>query len=475
MASATTKSAASAKLPLSTRPTVEVRSADPFWDAHLKDSNRILFFRLAVFLVFLRVSLLHELIAYKLGVNTYILTIFGSLTIVGILLTGGVQRTLRARAALFWCGFAVWMILAVPFSSWRGGSTTLVLSYLRTEFTMLFVIAGLAMTWRECRTFMTAIGLAAVMNVLSGRIFLSGGEDYRRAVSFGTLSGPNDYAAHLLLALPFVALYILRAKRSIFIRLGAVIIVLFGLFLIVQTASRGAFIALAVVFLIYLKMASVHQKVAGLLVIPLMVAVAFFYSDSRSIRRLQSLYSPYSASGELVLDEATEASTAQRSYLLRKSIEYSLRYPIFGVGPGQFGTFEGTASRDSGRHGAWMQTHNAYTQVSSECGIPALMFFLLAIGSAVGLLRRLYRRAQEQKNSDIAVSALCVIIAFGGFCASLLFLSQTYYFYLPLLTSLAIAMSVAGHRELSALAAEKPSNPRAGGPGLPGGRGLARS
>src|SRR5207249_4894978 len=58
---------------------------------------------------------------------------------------------------------------------------------------------------------------------------------------------------------------------------------------------------------------------------------------------------------------------------LDQSIRYTLEYPIFGLGLGNFGVASGT---DVGRPEAWRTTHNTYTQISSEAGIPALMLFV---------------------------------------------------------------------------------------------------
>ncbi len=64
--------------------------------------------------------------------------------------------------------------------------------------------------------------------------------------------------------------------------------------------------------------------------------------------------------------------------------------PLTGVGPSQFANIEGETSREDGRQGAWQVTpHNAYTQVSSEMGIPGLLIFLAAIIATYRTFKRI--------------------------------------------------------------------------------------
>ena len=80
------------------------------------------------------------------------------------------------------------------------------------------------------------------------------------------------------------------------------------------------------------------------------------------------------------LDASAIASTDARMRLLTKSIKYTLYHPLFGVGPGMFAVAEDKEAHANGlRHGTWQGTHNSYTQVSSELGIPGCIFYVLVI------------------------------------------------------------------------------------------------
>ena len=79
----------------------------------------LMFFLLG--LVFIRFSMLHQLLTYQLNVNIYLLFIFGIPTILGTLATGGLARTLKRSTAFYWLGFAGCMVASIPFSCsiWR--------------------------------------------------------------------------------------------------------------------------------------------------------------------------------------------------------------------------------------------------------------------------------------------------------------------------------------------------------------------
>ena len=222
----------------------EVGSPQPSQEIYAFSPIRIVAFALGVALAFLRVSMFHQTAVYLTGVNLHLLYVVGIPALAGVVLAGGIQSAFRGRPAIYWVGFASWMILAVPFSSWRGGSTTLLLGYLRADLIMLFVIGGLVVTWRECKVMMSAIALGAAAAVLCARVFTQeGSAGYRTGIEFGTVSNPNDFAGHLLFALPFL-LWVVFASRAIVLRGAALAVVGYGIYAILGTASRGALLGL---------------------------------------------------------------------------------------------------------------------------------------------------------------------------------------------------------------------------------------
>jgi len=147
--------------------------------------------------------------------------------------------------------------------------------------------------------------------------------------------------------------------------------------------------------------------------------------------------------------EADE-SAASRMYLFKQSVLYTIQHPIFGVGPDQFSNFEGKTSLSQGQHGNWHVSHCGFTQVSSECGIPALFFFVASLGTAMIVVNRSYRKARAQGNAEVANACLCYLLAMVGFLTAITFLANAYGFYLPAMVGLSGVLASAANAKLAA-------------------------
>jgi O-antigen ligase len=70
---------------------------------------------------------------------------------------------------------------------------------------------------------------------------------------------------------------------------------------------------------------------------------------------------------------AAIGSQVQRQELFKKSLYITITHPLLVVGPDQFAVAVAGDSAKQGVHSPSLGTHNSYTQVSSECGIPAFI------------------------------------------------------------------------------------------------------
>ncbi|HXJ39248.1 MAG TPA: O-antigen ligase family protein [Bryobacteraceae bacterium] len=403
--------------------------------------------RLGMGLVFLMFSMLHQIQSMLMGVNLYLLYFFAVPALAAVVFTGGIQRAFRGRPAIYWTGFAVCIFLAAPFSTWPGGSVTLLMDYFRTSLPVMFVIAGLVTTWRDCKGIMSVIAASAAINVLSARLF-QGDDKFggRVGLSLGTVANPNDYAGHLLLVLPFLV-WVLLSSKSFVLRIGAGVAFSYGIYLILGTASRGAVIGLAIGGLVFFVTGTARQRFVVAIALPVGVAVLLSTVSGSALRRITS----FTAADANVYAEGAEAleSSASREYLLKTSLLYIVQHPVFGVGPGQFKTYEGTHNTFIGGHGEWHDTHNAYTQAASECGIPAFLFFLAGIVSTFRLMIGTRRVARLQPGcQDLVTATNCAIVGFSAFCTAIIFLNFAYFFYLPAMGGFAVALATGAKDEL---------------------------
>ncbi len=414
------------------------------------DPLRTVTFYTALALVLIKFGMLGEIQTWYMGFNAYLLYIFGVPAMLGIFIAGGVRRTLAGRPAYYWIAFNLWMFLCVPFSSWKYGSFMLAKNYVRDDLLMLFTIAGLVVSWRECRLLVRIIGIAAILNVITGRIFANV-EGGRLALDFGTVGNPNDYAAHLLLTLPFVLVTIYNS-RSILARLIAFATICGGVLFILRTGSRGALIALVICSAFAFLRGSGLQRMVLMCLAPVVIVAVFAYVPAAALQRIVS----FSASEQDASAEALQSSEARR-YLLQKGLEYTAEFPLFGVGPGQFPGYEGSHNKVIGDHGMWHQTHNVWVQVSSECGIPGALFFLGGYISSFLMLNRTFRKAARRPDCrDIRNTTFCVMLGMVGFCVAISFLNFAYFYYGPAIAGIAISLWRAANWEFEHRGKETP-------------------
>jgi len=401
-----------------------------------EDSNplRKLAFYGCLGMILTRWGLLPELLFYLTHTNTYILYLVAPPAFLGVLLTGGIGRTMSHRSAWLWVGFFLWMIVATPFSNWPGGSTALLLDYGRFCFPMLFVMAGLISTWKEIRAVMYTMALALVLNCITVRLFGRSDDDGRLQLeSSGQIGNSNDLASHFILLLP-IALFVLMDKRTnALIRTMMVFVLAYGCYVIFACGSRGALIAVGCMFLFTLFRATVRQKAVALIAVTSMAVILPVILPGNTFARMASLF------GAADHEEAKESKDS-RAYLFQKSVAYTFQFPIFGVGPDQFGLYEGFHSKIIGDHGDFHATHCAYTEVSSECGVPALLLFLGGIISVFAAVSKTHARAKREGHLDIVNLSFCYMLSMLGFLVSIIFLANAYRFYLSALIGLGIAL-----------------------------------
>ena len=432
------------------------------------DSLRKLAFRAGVAMLFLRVAVLPELLAAVLHINTYILYLVGPPAIVGVVLTGGLGRTFRHRAAWMWLCFFCWMILSAPFSSWIGDSVNGIKGYAEFSFPLLFTVAGLTLTFREVRTTFYAIGAGGLIVISAARLFAKNDNGRMEMGSAtGTIGNSNDLASHLLMVLPFLLFIAMDRRRSAPIRYSMILPAAYALWVIFGTAPRGALIGLGVSFLFVLFRASARQRVVALVIAAILAVSVPVFLGGNALVRLGSLFG-----GK---HEEAEESEKARSYLLRESLMFTIQHPVFGIGLNQFANYEGKLAIAAGKVGNWHETHNSFTQVSSECGVPALLFFVLGIGSALASVNRTYRRARREGYTEIADASFCYLLSMTGFLVSITFLSNAFRFYLPAMIGLAIALSTAAEREMSLNGLNEPVKTPGWTPPIPARTRLART
>ena len=105
----------------------------------------------------------------------------------------------------------------------------------------------------------------------------------------------------------------------------------------------------------------------------LFLALAMSLLPQRIAERFTTFFKASSAAQQ---EAASSAET--RKLLFMRSIQLTMQHPVLGVGPGEFMDAEAIDAQEKGKKALWHFTHNSYTELSSETGIPGLALFLWA-------------------------------------------------------------------------------------------------
>lgn len=395
-------------------------------------------------MVLTRFGMLPEVLFYVIHINTYLLYVVGPPAILISVFAGGFRRIFAHKAAWLWLGFFLWMILATPFSTWRGSSVNRVMDYSRFAFPMLFVTGGLIASWKDVVSMMKILAGSLVINEITVRLFGKLDDGGRLTLdASGSIGNSNDLEAHFALLLPLSLFVLMDGTANKFIRFLMVLVAGYGCYVIFSTGSRGGVLAMIAMFLFTLVRARSSQKTIAVALAAAAILIIPMVLPGSAVSRMMSLF------GASEHEEAAESKNS-RAYLFRQSLVYSIQFPIFGVGPDQFPNYEGTHGSVMGGHGEFHATHCAFTEVSSECGIMAAVFFIGGIVTAFASVSKVNTRAKKEGHPDIANASFCFLLAMVGYVVSITFLANAYTYYLPAFIGLAIALQREANRYMDA-------------------------
>jgi len=380
---------------------------------------------------FFRFSFLHELLGTRLGVDLHIVLILGVAAILASLLSGGLFIGLGNRISLAWFAFTGCMIFASIFSIWKGGSFPVLYIFLRTTLILVVLIPAVTQSTKALVQVMKTIGISGLCLILMGLTvndFRTGRLELTGAGS--SISNSNDYAAVVILLLPAIAYLTMRRGTAFWLKLLGCGALGCGCFLILSTGSRGALISMALSTLYLLKVGSWKARAAILVGLPLVGLIAIPFLPGEAALRLTSLFVAKDGTSESV------ESQAQRTALLMESIHATLAHPLLGVGPGTFQEYQALSASENGARGMWHETHNSYTQISSECGIPAFICYLAALVMTFRVFAR-GRKSPDPQISEISTVLSLMLVSFG---VCMFFLAQGYGFGFPVMGGIAISI-----------------------------------
>lgn len=344
-----------------------------------------------------------------------------ALALLGAILGG---RFRNSREVTLMCVILADFCLAIPTSIWQGGSFALIVNGFAKYIVIAVATICMADSAIRYRRLMFVHTLAFLF--LAAMALGDGGET-RRMYGVGSMfSDPNDFALYLCIIVPLCVAFCLTARtrlRRLFWVGGACL----SIAAIFATYSRGGFLALvATLLMLAWRFRGGVRRIIVLAILGGVIAATAF-SGSSYMHRLDTILHPDT--------DKTDSAQARQALLIR-SIEVTLNHPLLGVGPGSFQIISGN----------WHVTHNTYTQLTSEAGIPSLCLFLALMWFG---FRNLSLARAPGREGEVAVLAGALQCSLAGYLVGAFFLSTAYWIEPYLL----IAFTVV----LSRLAAESPA------------------
>jgi O-antigen ligase len=211
-----------------------------------------------------------------------------------------------------------------------------------------------------------------------------------------------------------------------------------------KTGSRSGLFTLAMlVFVTFLLATPTRKMVIAGGCLALVLASSLLLPDYLKAR-YQTIFSPADANSLAAKDakhlSSDIASSEERKALLMQSIQMTFENPIFGVGPGVFSYASWDQRKDATGVGGLAQvTHNTYTQISSETGIPG---FLLFAATMVFVLKSAFQAFRGLKETDplMAKSGSYLFCMLAAFSVGIFFLSVGYTHIISTLFALTVAL-----------------------------------
>ena len=357
--------------------------------------------------------------------------ISGGLAILGLIFGVGSRFSLkklpielRLLMALF-----VWECLTVPFAWYKGGAFGYVTAKCSKTVILAILIAMVVTSMQRLRKLMYVQAAAVAAMTFASVILYRGGR--MGGVLGGVFDNPNDLAINIGMNWPLCLMFLLRTRNP-FKKLIWGVGMLFLIRGLMLTYSRTGFLALGVASIFCVYEFGVREKRRYLIAIAVVgVLMAAFFAPSGYGERVGSIFGK-----PLDVGDSQDA----RRELLIESLKITAAHPLLGLGPGNFASYTQT----------WRVTHNTYTELTSECGIPALIIFLFILRAAFRNLKRVRESRLFAEDPEVRLFTGGLWASLAGYVVGAFFASTAYqlfpYFLVAYTTALFNIASGSGQK-----------------------------
>jgi putative inorganic carbon (HCO3(-)) transporter len=352
------------------------------------------------------------------------------------------RRPLSLGSREIWlaASLGAWALLTVPFSYSPGGSFSFFFELYAKSLVLFWLLANVVNSSARLRRIfwglsLIAIPLAltAVYNFFSG-VFLDPTVKQRIAGYQGAITGnPNDLALMLNLILP-LSIALLLIHRRLGLRLLLVATIGLSAVAIILTFSRGGFVTLATLFLLYLWKFRRRPERRWLWTLFALLLVCIPLAGSGYLHRLTTITN---------MEADATGSAQQRWGDMAAAVTFMLRHPIAGAGIGQ----NLQAIREVRGADGYL-VHNVYLEYGAELGLPGLALFVLLLAGGIRSAGLAQRESKDAGGgSELFYLAEGIQTSLIVFAVSSFFYPVAYHVHFYYFAGLAVAATAVSRSE----------------------------
>lgn len=212
---------------------------------------------------------------------------------------------------------------------------------------------------------------------------------------FGTFSHPNPFASFIVIVLVaalFLVIWEKNRSRQIFLA-G---LTFWGLILLIETFSRGAWFAFLIFILIL-----ILKKSPKLILLAAGLVLVLYFSFPLVQERIEDIYNP-----------PADSSVRWRFAQWERMYQIFLKNPAIGQG---IGTETIAHEQEYGPYAGNPYTHNDFLRVALETGIPGLLAYFFLIMVALKNSFTTYLKTQNKYLKDFHLFVLALFLALISF------------------------------------------------------------
>ena len=393
------------------------------------------------------------------------LLVIGGLGLIVVFVTGRFTQVVMSPVGRLLTLFTVWFIACIPMGVWKGGSFQVFVDDWSKAFLAYIMTAGLIATLAQARkifhTIAYAVAFLACLTLAWHRYDATG----RLSLAETRYGNANDLGFALIVGLVFLGFMYsqggMRKKLTAVILAGPVLIAL------AKTGSRSCLLGAGILLLFVFFQVSGAVRAKLVLLAPVLFVLFLLVVPANIRDRYTTLFSGGNHEGLSQASAKSEkeaaGSTEARMVALKDSLWITVLHPFSGVGPGNFPVAQNTIALARGdARGLWRVTHNTYTQVSSEMGIPGLVIYLAFLFQCWRTLRSItrsnYVSSEMRAMAQTLRAALVVLITIA------IFDSVAYTSNIPIVAGLATALTFIARNQRAASKAKRVVSPQPSAP-----------